>query len=89
MHRIIVADVNQGTQHAVLQTIERLQQLSLANPVMDVHMPYVYPSSSVVVELISQVSVQHSFDGARRPEVSRHPESMFFPHAFRRVTNRD
>ncbi|CAD6580410.1 MAG: hypothetical protein TREMPRED_002739 [Tremellales sp. Tagirdzhanova-0007] len=28
-----------GTQHAVLQAIERLQQLNLANPVMDVRMP--------------------------------------------------
>ncbi|OCF39868.1 hypothetical protein I317_06305 [Kwoniella heveanensis CBS 569] len=28
-----------GTHHAVLQVIERLQHLNLANPVMDVHMP--------------------------------------------------
>ncbi|WVR05089.1 hypothetical protein IAU60_002101 [Kwoniella sp. DSM 27419] len=31
-----------GTHHAVLQVIERLQQLNLANPVMDVHMPCPY-----------------------------------------------
>ncbi|ORY32256.1 hypothetical protein BCR39DRAFT_523603 [Naematelia encephala] len=31
-----------GTQQAVLQLIERLQHLSLANPVMDVHMPCPY-----------------------------------------------
>ncbi|WRT67008.1 uncharacterized protein IL334_003974 [Kwoniella shivajii] len=31
-----------GTHHAVLQVIERLQQLNLANPVMDVAMPCPY-----------------------------------------------
>ncbi|WVF72306.1 hypothetical protein IAT40_007119 [Kwoniella sp. CBS 6097] len=31
-----------GTYHAVLQVIERLQHLNLANPVMDVHMPCPY-----------------------------------------------
>ncbi|WVQ78216.1 hypothetical protein IAT38_000299 [Cryptococcus sp. DSM 104549] len=31
-----------GTHHAVLQVIERLQQLNLANPVMDVMMPCPY-----------------------------------------------
>ncbi|WVQ71541.1 hypothetical protein IAR50_001080 [Cryptococcus sp. DSM 104548] len=31
-----------GTHHAVLQVIERLQQLNLANPVMDIHMPCPY-----------------------------------------------
>jgi len=31
-----------GTHSAVLQIIERLQQLNLANPVMDVHMPCPY-----------------------------------------------
>ncbi|WVQ98625.1 hypothetical protein IAU59_005755 [Kwoniella sp. CBS 9459] len=31
-----------GTHHAVLQVIERLQHLNLANPVMDVHMPCPY-----------------------------------------------
>jgi hypothetical protein len=33
--------IMQGTQFAVHQIIERLQQLNLANPVMDVPMPYV------------------------------------------------
>ncbi|ODO03443.1 hypothetical protein L198_02290 [Cryptococcus wingfieldii CBS 7118] len=31
-----------GTHDAVLQVIERLQQLNLANPVMDIHMPCPY-----------------------------------------------
>ncbi|WVN85241.1 uncharacterized protein L203_100386 [Cryptococcus depauperatus CBS 7841] len=31
-----------GTHQAILQIIERLQQLNLANPVMDVHMPCPY-----------------------------------------------
>ncbi|KAK4686353.1 hypothetical protein P7C73_g3777, partial [Tremellales sp. Uapishka_1] len=66
-----------GTQMAVLDIVDRLRQLDLANPVMDIEMPSVAQLVLCRAALIpSQWSVLHRLDVERRPPSAKNPRSM-------------